>query len=255
LDEKEEVMAKRPKTPPKGLRWHDGERYDVAFDTSKLYHLDQEGYRTVVPVWIFDKALGKTLYRRGRGEQIGSFHPVWVTLEGEKVQVEELLRRGDPLAVRGRHSRPWSGFAAAPHGDWYTIVWAGSGPYTMPPRGPWKRLDDAYDALARWRTRAGHLTGTIEAAHNVRVVGPFATRAQAREADISTAPPVSRCPSYGAAPSLTELAEMCKEIIESARADLGYDLGGFSMLDLVADNIPGVPLRTLDEALVVAGFK
>ena len=70
---------------------------------------------------------------------------------------------------------------------WYTILHAGSGPYTMPPRGPWSSEDEALDALDRWSDRVGHLAGMIIAAHTVRLAGPYPTRERARRADISTA--------------------------------------------------------------------
>ena len=71
--------------------------------------------------------------------------------------------------------------------EWYTTVHAGRGPYTMPPRGPWRGEDAAYDAMARWRGRVGHMAGTICAAHSVGLAGPYSTRRAARAADISTA--------------------------------------------------------------------
>lgn len=51
-----------------------------------------------------------------------------------------------------------------------------------------------------------------------------------------------------------KLVARCRTIIEGAQADLGTDLGGGSMLDLVADNIPHVSLPDLRAALVRAGF-
>jgi len=73
---------------------------------------------------------------------------------------------------------------------WYAVATFGSGPYAMPPRGPWNCISDAEDAIARWRERAGSLAGTIAAAHTVRLVGPFHTRSEALDADISDAPVV-----------------------------------------------------------------
>lgn len=68
-----------------------------------------------------------------------------------------------------------------PH-DWFTTVSFGGG---SQPRGPWHGEDAAHDAMDRWSARRGHLAGTEAAAHTIRVVGPFCTRAEAREADIS----------------------------------------------------------------------
>lgn len=75
---------------------------------------------------------------------------------------------------------------------WYTTVSFGSGPYAMPPRGPWRSIAEAEDAIERWEDRVAHLAGTIRAAHSVRLVGPYRTRHAARQADISTAPVVAR---------------------------------------------------------------
>ena len=68
---------------------------------------------------------------------------------------------------------------------WYTIVRFGSGPYPMPPRGPWKGEEAARAAMDRWRARVGWMAGTIVAAHGVQIVGPYRTREIARGADIS----------------------------------------------------------------------
>ncbi len=72
---------------------------------------------------------------------------------------------------------------------WYRIVSFGSGPYEMPPVGAWPNRDAAAAALDRWRERAGWGAGTREAAHSVRIYGPYRTRAEARDGDISEAPP------------------------------------------------------------------
>ena len=69
---------------------------------------------------------------------------------------------------------------------WFSILrWGHCNAYPMPPRGPYRGRREALEALGRWRERAGSLAGTIEAAHSVRLAGPFATRAAARNADIS----------------------------------------------------------------------
>lgn len=68
---------------------------------------------------------------------------------------------------------------------WYTTVTFGSGPYEMPPCGPWPSEQEANEAMDRWHERVGALAGTINAAHNVRIVGPFCTRREAAQADIS----------------------------------------------------------------------
>ena len=52
---------------------------------------------------------------------------------------------------------------------------------------------------------------------------------------------------------LTDIARECRRIYDAAVADLGSDLGGHSVLDLMADNLD-YPLRTLADAIVVAGI-
>lgn len=73
---------------------------------------------------------------------------------------------------------------------YYTFVRFGSDP--MPARGPFKSIEEAEEAMERFRYRHGHLAGTWVASGSVRLVGPFATRKAAREADISTARSVQR---------------------------------------------------------------
>ena len=51
-----------------------------------------------------------------------------------------------------------------------------------------------------------------------------------------------------------ELVNKVRDIVTRAQKALGEDLGGFSKLDLVADNLPGYPLVELREALKRAGF-
>ncbi len=52
--------------------------------------------------------------------------------------------------------------------------------------------------------------------------------------------------------NLMSIAGECRRIVLAAEKDLG-PLAKKSYLDLVADNIPDVPLETLKAALVVAG--
>lgn len=81
--------------------------------------------------------------------------------------------------------------AANKANGWYTLVSHGGAMVTAYPtdwpRGPWRSEDDGREALERWATRRGvaELLGTITSAHNLRIVGPFRTRAIARQADIS----------------------------------------------------------------------
>lgn len=71
---------------------------------------------------------------------------------------------------------------------WHRIVSFGSGPYRMPPVSAWPNRDAATAALQRWRDGAGWEAGTREAAHNVCIYGPYRTRAEARDGDISERP-------------------------------------------------------------------
>lgn len=69
---------------------------------------------------------------------------------------------------------------------WYAIVWHGSfGRYRQPPTGPWPSLEHARQAAAAWRDRIGADQGATPAHTTVRIVGPYRTRAEARNADIS----------------------------------------------------------------------
>jgi hypothetical protein len=68
---------------------------------------------------------------------------------------------------------------------WFTTVSWGSGPYPLPPRGPWHTREEAEAAWSRWAARVGSLAGTIIAAHSARIVGPFPSRRLAQWADIS----------------------------------------------------------------------
>ena len=66
---------------------------------------------------------------------------------------------------------------------WYTVVTRGTD--CTVPRGPWQSTADAYEAIARWKVRRGHLAGTELDTATARLVGPFASRDLARAADIS----------------------------------------------------------------------
>ena len=68
---------------------------------------------------------------------------------------------------------------------WFTYVRFGSDP--MPARGPFRSIEEADTAMENFQGRYGHLAGTYLASGSVRLVGPFATRAKALNADISTA--------------------------------------------------------------------
>lgn len=55
-------------------------------------------------------------------------------------------------------------------------------------------------------------------------------------------------------PLLMDLAHQARELYENAKRDLGEDLDGHSLKDLLADNMPEVPLDTLDHVIVAAGL-
>jgi hypothetical protein len=74
--------------------------------------------------------------------------------------------------------------------EWYTIVSCGMNP--APARGPFKTLAEAREAVERFSERYGSEAGTYLAAGSVTIVGPFRTRKDAKEADISD------YPEYGA---------------------------------------------------------
>ena len=71
--------------------------------------------------------------------------------------------------------------------DWYIVVGVGRGPR---PRGPWRSLDEAREAIARWFRRHGQHAGTYWAAGSCRLTGPYRTRRQALEASIASHGPV-----------------------------------------------------------------
>lgn len=55
-------------------------------------------------------------------------------------------------------------------------------------------------------------------------------------------------------PFLTDLADDCRAIYRVAVATLGPDLGGGSLLDLVADRLPRPSLEDLRAALAISGI-
>lgn len=73
-------------------------------------------------------------------------------------------------------------------GGWWGLVsFGGAGVTAYPtdwPRGPWKAQEEGERALDRWVKRRGleSIAGTIWAAHNIRIVGPYRTRKEARRA-------------------------------------------------------------------------
>lgn len=60
--------------------------------TGPVYQTDRDGYRGKVELEIVDRDRSeKSLKRTGEWRQLGQFSPIWVTLEGQSIQIEELL--------------------------------------------------------------------------------------------------------------------------------------------------------------------
>ena len=55
-------------------------------------------------------------------------------------------------------------------------------------------------------------------------------------------------------PQPSHLPQRCLDLYDSAVADLGANLAGFSVLDLCADNLPDVSLADLKAAIVASGI-
>jgi hypothetical protein len=53
---------------------------------------------------------------------------------------------------------------------------------------------------------------------------------------------------------ITDIAQECARIFDFAAANLGNDLAGSSLLDLVVDSVAGVSLRDLKTAIIVSGI-
>lgn len=53
--------------------------------------------------------------------------------------------------------------------------------------------------------------------------------------------------------NLMSIAEECRRVYDAC-VSANADLFGGSLLDLLADNLPDVPLRTLVDAIVVSGI-
>ena len=81
------------KVPSGDVNWHEGNKYDIAL--GEIYTLNAMGDRTKIDVFIRDKK-GNIQYRAGDGRQIGNFHPIWISWNGEKITVEEMLRAQCP---------------------------------------------------------------------------------------------------------------------------------------------------------------
>lgn len=76
--------------------------------------------------------------------------------------------------------------------EWFAIVDFGYGACPSAPRGPWRFANEAFAALDRHVDRLDSEGGSYLAATNARVVGPYASRAAARDADIATGSPCRR---------------------------------------------------------------
>lgn len=82
--------------PPMGDKpWVQGERYSVR--VGDVYWLDQGQYHGVADVEIRDNVTGDIFARRGDVKIIGNFSPIWVNFRGNKVLIEELVRKEEEL--------------------------------------------------------------------------------------------------------------------------------------------------------------
>ena len=57
----------------------------------------------------------------------------------------------------------------------------------------------------------------------------------------------------GNPPTMMQYARKARGIYENARKDLGRDLGGYGLVDLLADNLP-LSLDAIDRVILVAGL-
>jgi hypothetical protein len=67
-------------------------------------------------------------------------------------------------------------------GQWFTWATCGGGP--APARGPFRSIEEALDALQRFREKHGAMAGTYERAGSLRLKA-YPTRGKARKGDIS----------------------------------------------------------------------
>jgi hypothetical protein len=65
---------------------------------------------------------------------------------------------------------------------WFAILTAGSSP--RPAQGPFRSIEDAREAVQRFRESKGSLAGTYLASGSALIAGPYPTRAKAKAADI-----------------------------------------------------------------------
>lgn len=71
---------------------------------------------------------------------------------------------------------------------WYVIRGFGDGYNDIrPPRRAFRSLEEALEALERFKRRAGHHYDTLMRAHSYRILGPYRTRREAEEATIADA--------------------------------------------------------------------
>lgn len=73
--------------------------------------------------------------------------------------------------------------------SWYVI--RGFGDFAndiRPPRRAYRTLDEALEALERFKRHAGHHYDTLMRAHSYRILGPFRTRREAERATVADGP-------------------------------------------------------------------
>jgi hypothetical protein len=70
--------------------FNNGYEYRYSIKLGHFYQTDQAGYSTTGKVYVKDNKTNIVYVRRGEGRQIGNFHPIWISLNGKKEQIEPL---------------------------------------------------------------------------------------------------------------------------------------------------------------------
>lgn len=77
---------------------------------------------------------------------------------------------------------------AARREGWWTTVATNGAFAPTPPLGPWRTREEGVEAWQHWEARMGSRAGSYIDMTSARIVGPFRTRIDAFDADISTYP-------------------------------------------------------------------
>lgn len=148
----------------KPRRWH---QFHEEFEIRELVGGWATGKSIILPAFTRVEECdtnGRTtrlLFHTPRGMKI-----VATVICGEKISVDfEVTEEGETY-----------------EGCWFAWVTCGGDP--APARGPFRSIEEAEEALARFRERHGYLAGTYEAAGSLRLQA-YPTREKARGADIS----------------------------------------------------------------------